>query len=75
MRRRRNGLVAAFVAALSFATAACAGVEPWRRSRLAPPHMALDACPENRRLREHVYESREGTVPAERRGGGGCGCT
>ncbi|MEI6068152.1 MAG: DUF4266 domain-containing protein [Methylococcaceae bacterium] len=55
--------------------AGCAPVQPWERSNLAKPQMALDPYPLQSSLRAHNYTSREaaggGGNAAQ---GGGCGC-
>ncbi len=58
------------VAALS----GCAAVEPWERSVLAKPEMALDPHPLQSKINTHVYNSREAAMGGDSAGGGGCGC-
>lgn len=53
---------------------ACAPVSGVGRGQLAKPHMAPDAHPMQRELRDHVYASREAAAGGHSAGGGGCGC-
>lgn len=72
-RRSPRGAWVAFVLVVWLGVG-CASPEPWQRSAFARPHMAPDADAPGRRLRAHVYQSREGTTPLDGSGGGGCGC-
>lgn len=53
---------------------ACASVDPWERSHLAKPQMALDSQPLQSALRAHNYSSREAAAGGNAAQGGGCGC-
>lgn len=54
--------------------AGCSDVQPWEKQYLAKPHMALDPDPHERKLRNHIYQSRESVFGGYGVGGGGCGC-
>jgi hypothetical protein len=56
------------------ACAACAPVQPWERDLLAKPEMAFDPDPMESRRSQHVYFSKEASLPGGGAGGGGCGC-
>ena len=70
---RRRALVAALLLLLPLA-AGCASVKPWEREILARDDMAWDPDPLEAQLREHVYWSKEASLPGGGAGGGGCGC-
>jgi hypothetical protein len=53
---------------------ACAPVQPWERDILAMPEMAFDPDPMESRRSQHVYFSKEASLPGGGVGGGGCGC-
>jgi hypothetical protein len=60
---------------LVFALGACAHVEPWERGTLARDDMASNPAPLQRKVRGHIYGSREAApVNAGTGAGGGCGC-
>ncbi len=59
---------------LLMAQAGCTDVQPWEKQYLAKPIMALDPDPQERKLRLHVYGTREGAFGGYGVGGGGCGC-
>ena len=67
MTHRPTSRIVLAAALLLFLTVGCASPEPWQRSAFARPHMAPEADAPARRLRTHVYQSREGTTPLERR--------
>ena len=52
----------------------CATVKPWERDVLARDAMAFDPDPLEAALRNHVYFSKEASLPGGSAGGGGCGC-
>ncbi|MGI9592710.1 MAG: DUF4266 domain-containing protein [Myxococcota bacterium] len=52
----------------------CAGVKPWERDVLAQEEMAFDPDPLEAARRNHVYYSKEASLPGGGAGGGGCGC-
>ena len=53
---------------------ACAKVQPWEREILARPEMAFDPDPMESKRSQHVYYSKEASLPGGGAGGGGCGC-
>ena len=53
---------------------ACANVKPWERDVLAREEMAFDSDPLEAGLRNHIYFSKEASLPGGSAGGGGCGC-
>ena len=59
---------------LLLACAACAPVAPWEREILARPDMAFDPDPMETKRSQHVYFSKEASLPGGGAGGGGCGC-
>jgi hypothetical protein len=70
-------LRAALIAALSFAAAGCAmvqPVQPWEKGMLTKPGMSFESDPLDVRFSEHVYSSKEGSSGGSGVGGGGCGC-
>jgi hypothetical protein len=52
----------------------CANLKPWERDVLASEEMAFDPDPLEAGLRNHVYFSKEASLPGGGAGGGGCGC-
>lgn len=72
MMRRRLALPLLIAALLPLS--GCADVQPWEKQYLAKPHMAFDPDPHERKLRNHVYGSRESVYGGYGVGGGGCGC-
>ena len=71
MRRRAALLSLSLLLALA---SACAGVKPWERDQLARPEMAWDPDPLEAAHRNHIYWSKEASLPGGEAGGGGCGC-
>jgi len=58
-----------------FALSGCTHVAPYQREQLAKPTMDTHEREEMRlQIYTHVYEAREGGMPATDRAGGGCGC-
>jgi hypothetical protein len=58
-----------------FALSACTHVAPYQREQLAQPTMDVQEREQMRlQIYTHVYEAREGGMPASDRAGGGCGC-
>jgi hypothetical protein len=70
VRRRAAILVALY----ALAAAGCASVKPWERELLALEDMAWQPDPLEAAHREHVYWSKEASLPGGSAGGGGCGC-
>jgi hypothetical protein len=70
---RRRVFVAALLLLLPLA-AGCASVKPWEREILARDDMAWDPDPLEAQLRDHIYWSKEASLPGGGAGGGGCGC-
>jgi hypothetical protein len=66
--------IPALALALLLAPAACAPVRPWEREILARPEMAFDPDPLESKRSQHVYFSKEASLPGGGAGGGGCGC-
>jgi hypothetical protein len=66
------GCIAMAVTAMG--TTGCANVKPWERDVLARPDMAWDPDPQEAQLRDHIYWSKEASLPGGGAGGGGCGC-
>ena len=58
----------------AFATLGCISVQPWERDILAREDMAFEPDPMRAQLRNHVYFSKEASLPGGGGGGGGCGC-
>jgi Domain of unknown function (DUF4266) len=69
--RRACALLAAL---LPLAAGGCASVKPWERGTLALDDMAWQPDPLEAAYREHVYWSKEASLPGGSAGGGGCGC-
>jgi hypothetical protein len=69
----RRAPVAALLLLLPLALG-CASVKPWEREILARDDMAWDPDPLEAQLRDHVYWSKEASLPGGGAGGGGCGC-
>ena len=66
---------AALVVALcALGAAGCASVKPWERELLALDDMAWQPDPLEAAYRDHVYWSKEASLPGGSAGGGGCGC-
>ena len=55
-------------------TSGCAQVKPWERELLARRDMAWEPDPQEAQLRNHIYWSKEASLPGGGAGGGGCGC-
>jgi hypothetical protein len=71
MTKIRNRM--AFALILS-ALSACSHVAPYEREYLAHPCMLSEREALRGGINVHVYEAREGAMPASDRAGGGCGC-
>jgi hypothetical protein len=67
-------LIAVLLALAPFALGGCANLKPWERDILASEAMAFDPDPLEAGLRNHVYFSKEASLPGGGAGGGGCGC-
>jgi hypothetical protein len=70
---RRRAPIAALLLLVSLAPG-CASVRPWERDILARDDMAWEPDPLEAQLRNHVYWSKEASLPGGGAGGGGCGC-
>ena len=73
MKRFALRLISSLVLA-AVAGTGCVAVKPWEREALAREDMSwtpdiLEAARLN-----HIYFSKEGTMPGGSAGGGGCGC-
>lgn len=67
-------LAALGIALGALAAAGCTSVKPWERELLALEDMAWQPDPLEAAHREHVYFSKEASLPGGSAGGGGCGC-
>jgi hypothetical protein len=65
---------ALLLAAAPLAAGGCAPVAPWEREILARPEMAFDPDPLETKRSQHIYFSKEASLPGGGAGGGGCGC-
>ena len=81
MSKRRSGhssrsieRLAVACAIVALAGCAFAPPKPWEKGDLARPSMRSDADPLQRKLTQHIYQSREGAAGGDTVGGGGCGC-
>jgi hypothetical protein len=73
--RRFRLSTAALAALLAAPAAGCSHVAPYEREHLAKPGMdTKDREALRNRFYSHVYEAREGAMPAGDHAGGGCGC-
>lgn len=70
----RRAVLLTCLASLGLALSACTTVRPWEREVLARPDMAFEPDPIEARRRDHVYFSKEASLPGGGTGGGGCGC-
>ncbi len=70
--RRELGLAAAL--ALTLLASGCANVKAWERADLARPDMAWEVDELTAGQTNHIYFSKEGSLPGGGAGGGGCGC-
>ena len=70
---RRGVTVAVLLLVLPLAVG-CASVKPWEREILSRDDMAWDPDPLEAQLRDHIYWSKEASLPGGSAGGGGCGC-
>ncbi|MFQ5589209.1 MAG: DUF4266 domain-containing protein [Nitrospiria bacterium] len=52
----------------------CATTLPYEREHLANQIMQFDPDPEENTMRQHLLNSREGSIGGYGGGGGGCGC-
>jgi hypothetical protein len=52
----------------------CASVKPWEREALAREDMAFEPDAQQATRSNHVYFSKEASLPGGGAGGGGCGC-
>jgi Domain of unknown function (DUF4266) len=53
---------------------ACSNVKAWERGNLARNEMSFTPDPLERKIRDHVYHSKEGSSSVGAGSGGGCGC-
>jgi len=72
--QRARRLTALLLALAPLALGACANIKPWERDVLAREEMAFDPDPLEAARRNHVYFSKEASLPGGSAGGGGCGC-
>jgi uncharacterized membrane protein len=49
-------------------------VKPWEKGTLAHERMQIGGNPMLKKINEHIYSSKEGSVGGGGIGGGGCGC-
>lgn len=68
-----RGMLLFLLASLLLASG-CAVVKPWERDQLGRPEMAWDPDPLEAAHRDHIFHSKEGSLPGSEAGGGGCGC-
>ena len=66
--------ICSILIAVVFASAGCTAVKPWERDVLARRDMAFDPDPLATDRLDHVYNSKEASLPGASAGGGGCGC-
>jgi hypothetical protein len=59
---------------LGAVTTGCVGVRPWERETLSRSDMNWDEDRHEATIRNHVYWSKEASLPGGGAGGGGCGC-
>ena len=52
----------------------CVELKPWEREQLARPDMAWQGDEVVSSQTEHIYFSKEASLPGGSAGGGGCGC-
>ena len=69
----RNVLATLLVLAAA-GSVGCATVRPWERGYLARQDMEWSPDPLEATRRNHVYWSKEASLPGGGAGGGGCGC-
>jgi hypothetical protein len=74
MRPRRAPLGLALAALALALGSGCTTVRPWERELLARPEMSFEPDGLEARRRDHVYTSKEASLPGGGTGGGGCGC-
>jgi len=73
-RRAARRTVAVLLALAPLLLGACANLKPWEKDVLAREEMAFDPDPLQAALRNHIYFSKEASLPGGSAGGGGCGC-
>lgn len=72
---KNHGLLIKLALLLStLATSACTTVQPWEKNHLAKQEMTWQPDPLRRRLKDHMYHSKEGSSGSTASAGGGCGC-
>lgn len=72
---RASALAAlALCAALTLGALGCSSVRPWERGELGRRDMSWDPDTLEATRRDHVYWSKEASLPGGAGGGGGCGC-
>ena len=59
---------------LLLSMSACTAVKPWERGHLARAEMAFTPDPMERKARDHIFHSKEGSSSVSADSGGGCGC-
>jgi thiol-disulfide isomerase/thioredoxin len=74
MRPPLRSTLGLILLALVATATGCQSVRPWERGALARSDMAWDPDPLEATLRNHVYFSKEASLPGGGGAGGGCGC-
>jgi len=69
-----KGAITAGLLTFALLQVACASVKPWERDVLSKPEMAWEPDPVGATLDNHIYFSKEASLPGGSAGGGGCGC-
>jgi hypothetical protein len=67
-------VVPLLIASMLLVSAGCANVKPWERDLLARREMGWEPDPATAKRENHIYASKESTLPGGTGGGGGCGC-
>jgi hypothetical protein len=70
----RRSISLALACGLALLASGCANVKAWERADLARPDMAWDVDGVTASQSNHIYFSKEGSLPGASAGGGGCGC-
>jgi hypothetical protein len=66
--------LALLLVSVAMGSLACQSVRPWERGGLARRDMAWDPDGLEAQRRNHVYWSKEASLPGGGGAGGGCGC-
>jgi hypothetical protein len=59
---------------LCLSSIACSSVKPWERGNLARAEMSFTPDPLERKIKDHIYHSKEAASSVTAGSGGGCGC-